>query len=237
MKKDWRDLFYFSKSERRALTLLSFLILGAWLLLWVTEPEEEAVPLTVVAPKFQTDSVPKLKSQDTVRNIPRTVSNPRSSYSEKRRFQKPFTSSSKRPRSRKFPVGTQVELNQADSLTLQKVPGIGPVFSRRIIKYRDLLGGFYAVHQLAEVYGIDAEKYAALEPWFTVDTTLIRPLAVNQADYRTLIRHPYLNKQQTKILLRLIERKGKLQGWEELRLLDEFPPGEIERLRYYLSFD
>ena len=28
--KDWRDLFYFSKSERRALTLLSFLILGAF---------------------------------------------------------------------------------------------------------------------------------------------------------------------------------------------------------------
>lgn len=235
--KDWRDLFYFSKSERRALTLLSFLILGAWLLLWVTEPEEEPVPLTVVASKFQTDSVPKLKSQDTLRNIPRTVSKPRSSYSEKRRFQKPFTSSSKRPRNQKFPVGTQVELNQADSLTLQKVPGIGPVFSRRIIKYRELLGGFYAVHQLAEVYGIDADKYAALEPWFTVDTALIRPLAVNQADYRTLIRHPYLNKQQTKILLRLIERKGKLQGWEELRLLDEFPPGEIERLRYYLSFD
>lgn len=235
--KDWRDLFYFSKSERRALTLRSFLILGAWLLLWVTEPEEETVPLTVVAQKFQTDSVPKLKSQDTIRNIPRTVSKPRSSYSEKRRFQKPFTSSSKRPGSQKFPVGTQVELNQADSLTLQKIPGIGPVFSRRIIKYRELLGGFYAVHQLAEVYGIDADKYAALEPWFTVDTTLIRPLAVNQADYRTLIRHPYLNKQQTKILLRLIERKGKLQGWEELRLLDEFPPGEIERLRYYLSFD
>ena len=69
--KDWRDLFYFSKSERRALTLLSFLILGAWLLLWVTEPEEEPVSLTVVTPVSQTDSVPKLKSQDTVRNIPR----------------------------------------------------------------------------------------------------------------------------------------------------------------------
>lgn len=235
--KDWRDLFYFSKSERRALTLLSFLILGAWLLLWVMEPEKEPLSLTVVTPVYQTDSVPKLKSQDTVRNISRPVSKPRSSYSEKRRFQKPFTSSSKRPRTQKFPSGTQVELNQADSLTLQKVPGIGPVFSRRIIKYRDLLGGFYTVHQLAEVYGIDADKYAALEPWFTVDTALIRPLAVNQADYRTLIRHPYLNKQQTKILLRLIERKGKLQGWEELRLLDEFPPGEIERLRYYLSFE
>lgn len=235
--KDWRDLFYFSKSERRALTLLSFLILGAWFLLWFTEPEEEPLSLTVVAPVSRTDSVPKSKPQDTVRSIPHTVPKSRSSYSEKRRFQKPFTSSSKRPRTQKFQAGTQVELNQADSLTLQKVPGIGPVFSRRIIKYRDLLGGFYTVHQLAEVYGIDADKYAALEPWFTVDTALIRPLIVNQADYRTLIRHPYLNKQQTKILLHLIERKGKLQGWEELRLLDEFPPGEIERLRYYLSFD
>ena len=235
--KDWRDLFYFSKSERRALTLLSFLILGAWFLLWFTEPEEEPLSLTVVAPVTRIDSVPKSKPQDTVRNIPRTIPKSRSSYSEKRRFQKPFTSSSKHSRSQKFPTGTQVELNQADSLTLQKVPGIGPVFSRRIIKYRDLLGGFYTVHQLAEVYGIDADKYAALEPWFTVDTALIRPLIVNQADYRTLIRHPYLNKQQTKILLRLIERKGKLQSWEELRLLDEFPPGEIERLRYYLSFE
>ena len=235
--KDWRDLFYFSKSERRALTLLSFLILGAWFLLWFTEPEEEPLSLTVVAPVTRIDSVPKSKPQDTVRNIPRTIPKSRSSYSEKRRFQKPFTSSSKHSRSQKFPTGTQVELNQADSLTLQKVPGIGPVFSRRIIKYRDLLGGFYTVHQLAEVYGIDADKYAALEPWFTVDTALVRPLIVNQADYRTLIRHPYLNKQQTKILLRLIERKGKLQSWEELRLLDEFPPGEIERLRYYLSFE
>lgn len=235
--KDWRDLFYFSKSERRALTLLSFLILGAWSLLWFTEPEEESLSLTVIAPVTRTDSVPKSKPQDTIRSIPRTVPKSRSSYSEKRRFQKPFTSSSKHSRNQKFPAGTQVELNQVDSLTLQKVPGIGPVFSRRIIKYRDLLGGFYTVHQLAEVYGIDADKYAALEPWFTVDTALIRPLIVNQADYRTLIRHPYLNKQQTKILLHLIERKGKLQGWEELRLLDEFPPGEMERLRYYLSFE
>lgn len=235
--KDWRDLFYFSKSERRALTLLSFLILGAWLLLWFTEPKEEPLPLTVVAPVSRTDSIPTPIQRDTTRKVTQAIPKPRSSYSEKRRFQKPFTSSTKRPRTQKFPAGTQVELNQADSLTLQKVPGIGPVFSRRIIKYRDLLGGFYTVHQLAEVYGIDADKYAALEPWFTVDTALIRPLIVNQADYRTLIRHPYLNKQQTKILLRLIERKGKLQGWEELRLLEEFPPGEIERLRYYLSFE
>ena len=79
--KDWRDLFYFSKSERRALTLLSFLILGAWFLLWFTEPEEEPLSLTVVAPVSRTDSIPKSKPQDTVRSFPRPVPNSRSSYS------------------------------------------------------------------------------------------------------------------------------------------------------------
>lgn len=107
--KDWRDLFYFSKSERRALALLSFLILGAWFLLWLTEPEEEPLSLTVVAPVSRTDSVPKSKPQDTIRSIPRTAPKSRSSYSEKRRFQKPFTSSSKHSRTQKFPAGTQVE--------------------------------------------------------------------------------------------------------------------------------
>ncbi len=231
--KDWHDLFYFSKSERRALALLSFLILGAWLLLWLTGPKEEPLPATVAPPVSRTDSIPLPAKQETTPAAPET----RPSHPGKRRFQRPSASSAKHPRSRKFPAGTQVELNGADSLTLQKVPGIGPVFSRRIIKYRDLLGGFYAVRQLAEVYGIDAEKYAALEPWFTVDTASIRPLAVNRADFKTLIRHPYIDKEQTRTLLRLVGRKGRLQGWDELRLLEEFPPGERERLRPYLSFE
>ena len=73
-----------------------------------------------------------------------------------------------------------VELNEADTLTLKKIPGIGSTFARRIVRYRELLGGYYTVEQLAEVYGIDEERYIALYPWFRVDTTRLRPQSINQ---------------------------------------------------------
>ena len=46
-----------------------------------------------------------------------------------------------------------VELNSADSTTLQLLHGIGPAFARRIVRYREKLGGFSNKEQLLEVYG------------------------------------------------------------------------------------
>ena len=136
----------------------------------------------------------------------------------------------------KFPVGTIVELNQADTLTLKKIPGIGSTFARRIVGYRELLGGFYTVEQLAEVYGIDEERYNSLSPWFKVDTTRIRPLRVNQLSYKELLRHPYLNASQVRQLDRL-RRKAPLQSWNDFILLEEFSSVDYQRLRPYLSFE
>lgn len=52
----------------------------------------------------------------------------------------------------------QVELNSTDSIELIKIKGIGPVFASRIMKYRDLLGGYVSISQLQEVYGIDSDR-------------------------------------------------------------------------------
>ena len=136
----------------------------------------------------------------------------------------------------KFPTGTIIELNQADTLTLKKIPGIGSTFARRIVGYRELLGGFYTGEQLAEVYGIDEERYNSLSPWFKVDTTRIRPLPVNQLSYKELLRHPYLNASQVRQLDRL-RRKAPLQSWNDFILLEEFSTVDYQRLRPYLSFE
>ena len=70
------------------------------------------------------------------------------------------------------------------------VPGIGSVFAKRIIKYRDLLGGFYSVEQLGEVYGIDEDRYEAMKSWFSVDPSVISHLFVNQLSAKKLASHP-----------------------------------------------
>ncbi|WP_368323117.1 ComEA family DNA-binding protein, partial [Parabacteroides distasonis] len=140
------------------------------------------------------------------------------------------------PQAEKWPQGTVVELNSADTTALKMVPGIGSVFAKRIIKYRDLLGGFYSVEQLGEVYGIDEERYEAMKSWFSVDPSVISHLFVNQLSAKELASHPYVSYKQARIIEKMIRKKGKLQGWEDLSLLEEFPEHEQQRLRYYLSF-
>lgn len=111
-------------------------------------------------------------------------------------------------RTEKYAPGTLVELNTADTTILKKVPGIGSTFARRIMKYRELLGGFYDVSQLAEVYGIDEERYQALAPWFIADTLHVRRLEVNALPAAALRKHPYLDYRQAKAIEQLRKQKA-----------------------------
>lgn len=84
------------------------------------------------------------------------------------------------------------------------------------MKYRELLGGFYDVSQLAEVYGIDEERYQALAPWFIADTLHVRRLEVNALPAAALRKHPYLDYRQAKAIEQLRKQKSRLSGWENL---------------------
>jgi len=137
----------------------------------------------------------------------------------------------------KFKEGTVVELNSADTTTLKKVPGIGSSFAKRIVSYRNLLGGYYSVTQLSEVYGVDEDRYNAFVPWFTVDPSLISTLSVNSLSQDSLRRHPYIDYGQARIITQIRKQKGKLTGWENLQLLKEFSDIDIIRLEHYLSFE
>ena len=141
------------------------------------------------------------------------------------------------PRTEKFTEGTVVELNTADTTILKKVPGIGSTFAKRIVSYRNLLGGFYSVTQLSEVYGIDEDRYASLVQWFSADMDLISKIQLNVITQDSLNRHPYINYSQSRVIMQLRRQKGKLAGWENLQLLNEFTEADKIRLQYYLSFE
>ncbi|MDR0995199.1 MAG: helix-hairpin-helix domain-containing protein [Tannerella sp.] len=200
-KNHWKDLLYFSSTERRALSLLLGLLVALCILLAIAPPKGGKLEST-------TASVSPLLPQRPP----------------------------KYPRQEKFAPGTKVELNAADTSTLKKVPGIGSSYARRIVGYRRLLGGFYAVSQLRELYGMDEERFLSLKDWFYVETSLLRPLAVNRLTADSLAKHPYLSYRQSKAIYRLRKQKGRLEGWNNLILLDEFTEIDRQRLAAYLSF-
>jgi DNA uptake protein ComE-like DNA-binding protein len=63
------------------------------------------------------------------------------------------------PKQEKTAVRKLINLNSCDSAMLETLPGSGPVLSARIIKYRNLIGGYSKIEQLREVYGLPPETY------------------------------------------------------------------------------
>lgn len=143
------------------------------------------------------------------------------------------TETDRMPRAVKYPAGTVIELNSADTTELKKIPGIGSGIARLIANYRYRLGGFYRIEQLGE---IDLD-YEQLRPWFRIDTTAIRRLNLNRAGIERLRHHPYLNFYQAKAIVEWRRKKGKLTSLKPLRLYEEFPKADLERLAPYVCFE
>ena len=131
----------------------------------------------------------------------------------------------------KLKPGATIDLNTADTTLLKRVPGIGSSFARRIVKYRDLLGGYYVVEQLQEVYGMDRERYDAIYPYFTVGTAVRSlTLTIDSISY-----HPYLSWRHKRALRRLLEAEQPLD-WSHLMATGDFTRDDSLRLAPYMPF-
>jgi competence ComEA-like helix-hairpin-helix protein len=109
-----------------------------------------------------------------------------------------------------------LDLNSADTAELQKLSGIGPAFATRILKYRELLGGFCNKNQLLEVYGFPEETFQVIKEDILVDSLKVSKLRINFVNYSDLLRHPYLKKGQVEAILNYRDRKGSFSSNEQL---------------------
>ncbi len=96
------------------------------------------------------------------------------------------------------PEPKHFDINTTTAEELKSINGIGEVLSVRIIKYRDLLGGFIGQDQFEEVYNLSEEAYNNLKEFTYIDESF-RPerININEAEYIEILRHPYISKELT----------------------------------------
>lgn len=133
-------------------------------------------------------------------------------------------------------ITTMLNINTADSLTLMKLPGIGPVFAGRIIKYRRLLGGFASKSQLSEVYGLSDQTITRISPYLKIDTADVVKISLNSATFKEINAHPYISFEQTKAIMKY-RKYQRLQTFEDLKISGVFTDQELMKLKVYLRFD
>ncbi len=130
----------------------------------------------------------------------------------------------------------QIDINEADSLAWIALPGIGPAFAKRIIAYREKLGGFYQVSQLKEIYGLDSSWVNEHQKHFQLGKGVYRYLLINRAEWKEF-RHPYLPYRQANLVLNYRKQHGPFQNWADLKKVQQLDEVVWQKLSPYLSFE
>lgn len=137
------------------------------------------------------------------------------------------------------PAFAKVELNTADSVALVAVPGIGPSFARGILKYRESLGGYSSLDQLAEVYILKDKPDAVvrLKELLVLDTLMVRRIPINTCTVEELAAHPYCRWKLAKPLIAYRTLHGPFRTVADIRGCAVIDEALFRKLAPYLSVE
>ncbi len=128
-----------------------------------------------------------------------------------------------------------LEINSAEVAEWQGLWGIGPVLAARIVRFRDAMGGFNSVAQVAETFGLPDSTFERIRPRLTRRSPW-RKWALNRSSADSLARHPYLGRHQARAIVAYRDQHGPFASARELRRVRALPDTLIDKLLPYLDF-
>ena len=129
-----------------------------------------------------------------------------------------------------------IDINTADSLQWQSLPGIGPGYARRIVNFREKLGGFLSIDQVAETYGLPDSTFRQVKKYLTNNVGPNKNLLVNKYDYKNL-KHPYLSYAQAKAIVAYREQHGMFKSVLDLQKVMVIDEDTYAKISPYVSLD
>jgi len=147
----WKDFFYYSKSERRAVFALSFLIV-CLLVAILLAPEKE----TVIVEEPLAENVRTETDKVEADSFQRVVEH---------REKKAVIKKTEAP-SRKV-VLAPFDPNLADSIELLDL-GLSPYVARNVLRYREKGGRFRTPESFARIYGLTEDQFETLRPYIRI---------------------------------------------------------------------
>lgn len=129
------------------------------------------------------------------------------------------------------------DINEADTLTLRKIRGIGPVLSNRIVRYRSLIGTFSSFSELNNVYGLKPEVIDRIEKRFTITVhDSIKPINLRTASRIELLKLPFLTSGEVDWLLAIRNSEQGLGTQEDVTNLLLNTLNKNKKLLVYLTY-
>lgn len=130
----------------------------------------------------------------------------------------------------------KLDLNTATPKQLQRISGIGPVLSGRIIRFRkSFIGGFANMIELTAVYGLSEEVYTKITQEFEIKTPrFIQKKNLNTVSQEELVQIPYIDYELADQIIEQRLLKEQYKSLDELTKLKDFPIEYFDIIKLYL---
>jgi competence ComEA-like helix-hairpin-helix protein len=126
------------------------------------------------------------------------------------------------------------DLNTGDTTDFMRIKGIGSGYAKRIIKFRDMLGGFANGEQIRETYGLPPETVEEILKYgFLKDG--VKKIKINQLSLSEL-RHPYIKYFQARAIIAYREQHGAFKNSEDLKQIKILDEATILKILPYVEF-
>lgn len=132
------------------------------------------------------------------------------------------------------PPPRAIDINTADTAEWQALPGIGAGFARRIVAFREKLGGFYDISQVGECYGLPDSTFKKIQPFLQISNGSLKKLDLNLTDEKSLAAHPYIRYKLARLIVKYRSAHAGFRRVEELRQLPLVDDVIYRKIEHYI---
>jgi competence ComEA-like helix-hairpin-helix protein len=231
VKQIVKDYLTFNRMEQRGLSVLMGLLTIVIMLNFFSGHRKLNVPADITAFDFEVRAFEKavagLDSADSVRRR-------NSWYSARPGTSRNGADSMGRP---VFPRKEliMIELNRADTMDLQQLRGIGSSFARRIVRYREKLGGYICPEQLLEIPGMDTTRFNSIRGQLRIFPDSVRLIDLNTVTFKQLLSHPYFPFPVTKAVILYRNAHKTIRSVDELRTVPGVSDSLFRKMKPYVK--
>jgi len=131
----------------------------------------------------------------------------------------------------------KVDINTASASEFQKIYGVGPAFSKRMVEHREKLGGYYNVQQISEIYGMVDSTFQKIKPSLLRGNPQLKKININTATTDELKVHPYIKWKVANAIVKYRKNNGDYSSIEALKKNYAVSEELYQKLAPYLSVE
>ena len=128
-----------------------------------------------------------------------------------------------------------VDVNSADTAAWIALPGIGSKLAQRILKFRERLGGFYSVEQVAETFGLPDSTFQLIRKFLHCTDPAVKTMDPNEAGIEELKSHPYFRFNLANAIVQNRQQHGNFKTLEDLKRIPIINDEIFEKIVRYLE--